>query len=309
VSLAFVLELVDTSIKSPSDVARRVDLPLLGMVPHTDDLEDDIDDARLAFASSPTSVFSEACRQIRTCLLFSGPVGGRRSLLVTSPLPQDGRTTVALNLAAAIARGGRKVLVVDANFRQPTLARLFPLCPPAGLSSALVGQVQWREQVHEVEENLHLMAAGPLPPNPADLLGSEQMHRLIEEMHGEFEQVIFDGAPCVVVTDSPVLSTQVDGVVLVVRAGVNTFGIVQRTRGMLAHVAAHVLGVVLNGVRVTAGGYLRKNYETYYQYHQQPHAVQPPNTRGPRTTPDHPARDAAWQGGADRPADRQDSPR
>jgi capsular exopolysaccharide synthesis family protein len=268
--LAFLLELVDTSIRGPADVSRRVDLPLLGMVPHSDDLEDEIEDMRLAFMSAPNSIVAEAYRQIRTTLLFSGPASRRKSLLITSPLPGDGRTSVAMNLAGCIARGGHRVLVVDANFRQPSISALFPQAPQAGFSSALVGQADWRAQVHEVEENFYVLAAGPRPPNPAELFGSEQMRRLIQEMEAEYDEVIFDSAPCVVVTDSPVLSTEVNGVILVVRANVNTYGIVQRTRDILDRVGAHIVGVVLNAVRVTAGGYLRKNYETYYQYHQQP---------------------------------------
>jgi len=267
--LAFTLEFIDTSIKSPSDISRRVDLPLLGMVPHTDDLEDDIEDMRQAFMTNPNSLVGEAFRQIRTCLLFSGPASQRRSLLITSPLPGDGRTTIALNLSAAMAHAGRKVLVVDANFRQPALRGLFPQCPDGGLSSALVGQANWQDLLHEIQPNLHVMPAGMLPPNPAELLGSDEMRKLLAEMVDRYDQVLIDGAPCLVVTDSSVLATLVDGVIVTVRAGANTYGIVQRTRDILLRVGAHVVGVALNGVRATAGGYLRKNYETFYEYHEQ----------------------------------------
>ena len=273
--LAFGLELIPTSIRGPSDIARRVDLPMLGMVPHEDDLEEEIGELRMAFSAHPNSLLSEAFRRIRTCLRFSGPASQRRSLLITSPLPEDGRTTVALNLAASIARGGRKVLVVDANFRQPAIHRLFPDCPQAGLSSALVGQADWRQLVSEVEPNYSVIAAGPLPPNPSELLGSEQMGTIIAEMVSEYDQVLFDGAPCLLVTDASTLSTLVDGVVLVVRAGANTFGIVQRTREMLSHIGAHVVGVVLNGARAMAGGYLRKNYDAFYEYQEQDKAQLP----------------------------------
>jgi len=267
--LTFLLELIDTSIKGPSDISRKTDLPLLGMVPHSDDLEEDIPDMRLAFQSHPNSLIGEAFRQIRTCLLFSGPAERRRSLLVTSALPGDGRGTTALNLAASVARSGRKVLVVDTNFRQPMIRGLFPQCPEAGLSSALVGQASWRDLVREIEPNFWVMSSGPLPPNPAELVGSEPMRQIISEMIGQYDQVIFDGAPCLVVTDSAILSSLVDGVVLVVRAGANTYGIVHRTRDILARVGAHIVGVVLNGVRITAGGYLRKTYNTFYEYHEQ----------------------------------------
>ncbi len=266
--LSFMLEMIDVSIKGPADITRRVDLPLLGMVPHQDDLEENIKDLRLAFATHPNSLISEAFRQIRTCLQFSGPASQRRSLLVTSPLPEDGRTTISLNLAASAARNGRKVLVIDANFRQPMIRTLFSASPEGGLSTALVGQANWRDMVLEIEPNFSVMASGPLPPNPGELLGSEQMSAMISEMVAEYDQIIFDAAPCLLVTDAPALSTLVDGVLLVVRAGANTHGIVQRTREMLNRIGGHVVGVVLNGVRAIAGGYLRKNYEAFYDYHE-----------------------------------------
>ncbi len=266
VGLAFLLEFTDTSVKSPSDLLRKVDLPMLGMIPHLDDLDESISDPRMAALTNPHSLISEAFRQIRTNILFSGPAEQRRSLLVTSPSPEDGRTSVAVNLAATMTAGGRRVLVVDANFRQPSIQRLFPQCPDGGLSSALVGEGAWKELVAEVEPGLSVMAAGPLPPNPAELLDSEQMSALLEEMVAEYDQVIFDGPPAMVVTDASILSSIVDGTVLVVRAGDNTYGIVQRTRDNLERVGAHITGAVLNGVRVAAGGYLRRNYATFYDY-------------------------------------------
>ena len=267
--LAFVIELMDTSIKSPADISRRVDLPLLGMVPHLDDLEEEIEEPALAFKTDPDSLIGEAFRQIRSCLFFSGPADQRRSLLITSPLPEDGRTTLALNLAGVMAQGGLRVLVVDANFRQPSIHTLFPESRQGGLSGALVGQSGWEELVQEVEPNLHVIAAGTMPPNPAELLGSEQMGTMIGEMVEKYDQVLIDSPPCMVVTDASVLSSLVDGVVLVVRAGANTYGIVQRARDMFVHVGAHMTGIVLNGMRVMAGGYLRKNYDTFYEYRTQ----------------------------------------
>lgn len=267
--LAFVVELMDTSIKSPADISRRVDLPLLGVVPHLDDLEEEIEEPALAFKTDPDSLIGEAFRQIRSCLFFSGPADQRRSLLVTSPLPEDGRTTVAVNLAGVMAQGGLRVLVVDANFRQPAIHTLFPESSQGGLSGALVGQSRWEDLVQEVEPNLHVIAAGTMPPNPAELLGSEQMGTMIREMVEQYDQVLIDSPPCMVVTDASVLSSLVDGVVLVVRAGANTYGIVQRAREMFVHVGAHMTGIVLNGMRVMAGGYLRKNYETFYEYRTQ----------------------------------------
>ena len=265
--LAFLLEFTDTSVKSPSDLLRRVDVPMLGMVPHLDDVSEPIRDVRLACLTNPNSLIAESFRQVRTNILFSGPQEQRRSLLVTSPSPEDGRSTVALNLAATMTAGGRRVLLVDANFRQPAISRLFKQLPSGGLSSALVGEGNWQDLVAEVEPGLSIMAAGPLPPNPAELLDSDQMKQLLREMTSQYDQVIFDGPPAMVVTDASILASLVDGTVLVVRAGDNTYGIVQRTRDNLEKVGAHIMGAVLNGVRVSAGGYLRRNYATFYDYH------------------------------------------
>jgi capsular exopolysaccharide synthesis family protein len=273
--LAFLLELMDTSIRNPTDVSRRVDLPLLGVVPHVGDLEEEIQDLRLAFMTNPNSLFGEAFRQIRTTLQFSAPAAQLRTVLVTSAMPGDGRSTVSLNLAAATAHGGRRVLVVEANFRQPMLRALFPQAPAGGLANVLVGQANWKDLVREVHPNLFVLCGGPLPPNPAELLGSDAMRSLVVELAAEYDQVVFDGAPCLLVTDAVVLATLMDGVVLVVRAASNTYGVVQRARDILSRVGARLFGVVLNGIRVTAGGYLRKNYRTFYEYHAQAEAPAP----------------------------------
>lgn len=267
--LAFLLELSDTSVRTPSDLVRRVDLPLLGMIPHADDLEEEIEDFRRAVLLAPQSPVAEAFRQVRTNLLFSGPVQRRRSILVTSPAPQDGRTTVVMNLAASAALAGLKVLVVDANFRRPAIGEMYPQANQAGLSSILVGQATWREVVSSTDvPNLSVITSGPLPPNPAELLGSDAMKQFISEASAEYDQVLFDGSPIMVVSDAAILSTQVDGVILVVRAGQNSVGIVQRSAERLVRIGAHVFGVVLQAVRSMGGGYLRKNYETFYEYHE-----------------------------------------
>jgi len=281
--LAFLMEFMDTSIKSPADISSRIDLPLLGMVPHENDMDEEIPDMRTLMLTNSDSLGGEAYRQIRTCLLFSGPASQRRSLMVTSPSPGDGRTAITMNLAASIAQGGRKVLVVDANFRQPSLSSLFPQASINGLSSSLVGQGRWEDNVYEAERNLSIMTSGPLPPNPAELLGSEQMRIMLSEMTAKYDQVIFDAAPALVVTDPSVLSTMVDGVIIVIRAGTSTHGILQRTRDIFLRVGAHVIGAVLNGVRVTAGGYLKRNYSTFYEYQGQ--QLPAPAVKAPSRTP------------------------
>lgn len=269
VGLAFLLEMIDTSVKTPSDITRRVDMPLLAMVPHGDDLAENIDDFRRALLTAPQSLVGEAYRELRTNLLFSGPASQRRTLLVTSPSPSDGRTSVAVSLAVAVAHSGRRVLLIDANFRRPSVRHLFPEVGEAGLSDALSAQQSWRECAADTSlPNLAVMSSGKMPPNPNELLGSDLARTIFTEMAAEYDQVIFDGPPLLLISDAAVLATMVDGVVLVVRAGSNTYGIVQRSRDTLARLGAHTLGVVLNGVRTSAGGYLRKNYDTFYQYQE-----------------------------------------
>ncbi|MDP7288876.1 MAG: polysaccharide biosynthesis tyrosine autokinase [Phycisphaerae bacterium] len=281
--LAFLMELMDTSIKSSADLSAKIDLPLLGMVPHEDDMDEEIPDMRTLMLTNSDSLGGEAYRQIRTSLLFGGPTSQRRSLMVTSPSPGDGRTAVTMNLATSIAQGGRRVLVVDTNFRQPSLSNLFPQASPSGLVNALVGQGRWEDNVYEVEKNLSIMTAGPLPPNPAELLGGEHMRTIVGEMTAKYDQVLFDAAPALVVTDPAVLSTIVDGVIIVIRAGTSTQGVLQRTRDIFLRVGAHVIGSVLNCVRITAGGYLKRNYSTFYEYRGQqlPAATGRPTPRPP----------------------------
>ncbi|MCE5279124.1 MAG: polysaccharide biosynthesis tyrosine autokinase [Planctomycetaceae bacterium] len=267
--LAMALEFLDSTVKGPRDLTRRLDLPVLGIIPHVEDLEESFREVAMAFAEHPDSMVCEAHRQIRTTLQFSSPANQQRSILISSAMPGEGRTTLTMNLAHAIARGGKRVLVVDANFRQPALQRLVPACPERGLSNALIGQIDWRSAVAELEPNFDVLGAGPLPPNPAELLGSEQMLSILTEMTDAYDQVLLDGAPCVVVTDPVALSTLVDGVIIVVRAGASTSGLVQRARDLFTRVGAHLFGVVLNAVRAEAGGYLRQNYDTFYEYRSQ----------------------------------------
>jgi len=269
VGLAFLLELMDNSIKSSEDLTRRTGMPILGMIPHADDLDDDIRDVRLAFMTNPNSLLGESFRQLRTCLRFNGAADQRRSLLISSPMPEDGRTTVAVNLGTAMARDGMKVLVIDANFRQPAIRKLFPEAADAGLSNVLAGQSAWQDVLCQVEPNLAVMSSGSLPPNPAELLGSQAMRLLLAELNKQYDQVIFDSAPALIVSDAPVLATVVDATILVVRAGVNSHDVVRRSRAAFRHVGESLIGVTLNGVRTVADGYLRRSYNAFYEYHEQ----------------------------------------
>jgi len=268
IGLSLLVEIADTRLRTPVEVVRNVGVPLLGSIPDLTEDERLAIDTNVAFVSqtAPHSLLAEAFRQARTNLLFSTdhPV---KSILVTSPNPGDGKTTVAVNLALTMARGGHRVLLLEANFRQPSLGRIFDIPQAVGLSNVLVGLASVAEAVQATRvENLDVMVCGVLPPSPAELLGSNRMHQLIEELGGRYDQVLIDGAPMLVVADNYLLAETVGGVVVVYRAGENTRGLAQRAARQIRSLRARLMGAVLNRVRATKGGYFREAYQAYYDY-------------------------------------------
>jgi capsular exopolysaccharide synthesis family protein len=265
--IALGLEALDTSVRTTQDIARHVDVAMLGAIPDTDDEEVAIRRVETAVRDAPRSMVAEAFRRVRTNLQFSAPADRQRSVVVTGPRPGDGKTTVACNLAMAVAQGGRRVLLVDANFRRPSIHRVFENIPARGLSNLLIGEGSLPDYV--VRTNvpmLDVLGSGPTPPNPAELLGGEPCRALLREAAAKYDQVIIDTAPVLLASDALVLSTAVDGVILVVRANENTRGVVRRACGLLGDVGAHLFGAVLNAARVRRGGYFREQFRAYYDY-------------------------------------------
>ena len=266
--LSLLLELLDTRIRTPSDITRQVGVPLLANIPDLSEDERLSLDTNVALVSQvvPQSLLAESFRQLRTSLLFASdqPV---RSLLVTSPNPGDGKSTVAANLAIALARSGSRVLLIDTNFRRPRLARIFDVPEGVGLSNVLVGLNSISEAIQATAvENLDVLPSGVAPPSPAELLGSPSMRQLIVDQGKAYDRVIIDGAPMLVVADNYLLAEDVDGVVMVFRAGTNTRGMAQRATRQVLALRGRVFGAVLNRVRATKGGYFRESYHAYYDY-------------------------------------------
>ncbi len=267
VGLAFLLEFLDTSVRTPRDVARHTSLPLLGVVPILDDDEVAIDDIEVATRTAPNSMVAECFRQIRTNLFFASPAENQKALLVTSPGPEDGKTAVAINLAVTIAQSGRRVLLVDANFRRPALHRAFTNAKREGLSNILIGQRQLQDLASPTDlPQLDVLTAGPIPPNPVELLSSRYMRELLARARETYDQVIIDGPPVLLVSDPLVLANVLDGAIIVCRAKSNSRGAVLRTRDQLDQVRARILGVVLNAVETAPGGYYRRQYRAFYDY-------------------------------------------
>jgi succinoglycan biosynthesis transport protein ExoP len=265
--LVFLREMTDKQVRTPIDVARYGHLSVLGCVPSLEDEEVELEQIELATRQAPHSLVAEAFRQVRATLVFSAPRESQRVLLVTSPGPGNGKTTSAVNLAVTLAQANERVLLVDANFRRPALARLFPGTRAEGLSNVLIGQARLQDVVVETDvPNLWVMTSGPMPPTPAELLGSQYMRELIEQARGQYDRVIFDGPPVLLVSDALVMATLVDAVLLVARAAENTKGALRRAREQLQKVNARILGAVLNGVRARPGGYYREQYREFYEY-------------------------------------------
>lgn len=273
IGLALLLELVSTRIRTPADIVRQLNLPLLGQVPASEDDRGSPEDLHQAMLTAPHSMFSESFRQVRANLLYCSPAEQQRTVAVTSCSPSCGKTTIAINLAYALAMAGKKILLVDANFRRPTLQKTFDLKDQSelrhGFSTVLVGQSQAANEIVNVQPNLDVMPAGPLPPNPAELLSDQYLRPFIDILSEQYDKIIFDCPPLLVVSDALVLTTTVDGVVLVVRANSTRRGVVGRARELLRKANARLLGVVLNDVQITRGGYFRKAYQTYYDYQGQ----------------------------------------
>ncbi len=274
--IGLVTELMDKSVRTSQDIVRYLDVAMLGAIPHIDDEEVAIERVETAVRDAPRSMIVEAFRRIRTNLQFSAPAERQRTVLITSPRPDDGKTSVACNLAMAIAQGGKHVLLVDANFRRPGLQKVFDQLKGPGLSNLLVGEGTLTSYVMQTDvAALDVLGSGPVPPNPAELLGGEHARAFLQEAASKYDQVILDTAPILLASDALVLATAVDGVVLVVRAKRNSRGIARRAWRLLADVNAHLFGAVLNAAQVTRGGYFREQLRTYYDYQSEVETNEP----------------------------------
>lgn len=267
VGLAFVREFTDKAVRTPLDVVRFGHLSVLGSIPLLDDEEADLDSIELATRRAPHSLVAEAYRQVRTNLLFSGPAETQHALLITSPSPDDGKTSVSINLAVTLAQSNQRVLLVDCNFRKPAIRTAFEGCRSEGLSNLLVGQARFDDVVNKTDlATLDVVTSGPMPPSPAELLGSQYMRDFVQEAKQRYDRVILDGPPVLLISDSLVLATVVDGVILVARAVNNTKGALKRAREQLERVRARIVGAVLNGAQARAGGYFKRQYRDFYEY-------------------------------------------
>ena len=266
--IAFLRELADTSIRSPRDITRVGPMNVLGMVAReSDDPELTGVPLHTVISTAPASLLAEQLRQVRTRLQHAVSLDTTRTILVTSPGPGDGKTTIACNLAAGLALNGRRILLVDANFHRPALHKLYNVANDAGFSNVLESASNLEVCVKKTPTaNLELLTTGPRPANQTELLESPLFTDFIERALEEYDHVIFDAGPLLVVSEAVALAPRVDGVVTVVRAKKNTRGMLSRVKDTLKQIKAEQLGVVLNGVQTWGGGYYARNIKTYYDY-------------------------------------------
>jgi capsular exopolysaccharide synthesis family protein len=279
VGLAFLREGMDNSIRTTEQAHVISGLPSLGMIPlGSKSAREGPDPKRLVIASSkeavelvtqvrPQSQMAESYRALRTSLLLSNTGAPPKVIMVTSALPQEGKTTTSINCAVVLAqmmvqKGGR-VLLIDADLRRPSIHKTLGMGPRSGLSNVLTGTVKLEKAIAptSILPNLFVLPAGTPPPDPAELLASTEMRDLLTELREQYDHIVVDTPPSLSVTDAVVLSPRADAVVLVIRAEHTTKQSLRRARELLGQVNAKVIGVLLNAVDLSS-----PDYYYYYEY-------------------------------------------
>jgi len=278
IGLAFAIELLNDLLRTPSDVMKHLHVPLLGMICHEED-DDELEGIDLyhVVRQAPYSIMSECYRQFRTNLKLSGSGGTHKTLLITSVGAGDGKTSVAINMTATLVADDRTVLLIDTNFRKPSTATVFPRTMPDGsiaehsdfgLSNYLMGQCGQEEVIRNSGiEGFDIIDSGPLPSNPAEILGNERMTQLFAMSRQLYDYIVIDGPP-LLVSEAKALAVEADGTIIVFNTASTRRGMAKRALRELREVDANIVGTVLLGVKSMKGGYFDEVYRSYQQYQQ-----------------------------------------
>ncbi|MDD4343397.1 MAG: CpsD/CapB family tyrosine-protein kinase [Eubacteriales bacterium] len=211
---------------------------------------------------SPKSPEAEAFRMLRTNLQFTSLDKDIRTICITSTGPEEGKSSIIVNLGITMAQAGKKVLIVDCDLRKPVQHKIFKIGNIAGVTTVLSGNKEISEVVKDTYvEGLQLITSGPIPPNPAELLSSEKMLKFIRDLREDYDQILFDAPPALAVTDPIILSTKVDGTIFVISAGKSKVEKIKEVKDRLVKSKTNILGVVLNNVH-----YKGQDYYYYYYY-------------------------------------------
>ncbi|MEQ1764942.1 MAG: polysaccharide biosynthesis tyrosine autokinase [Pyrinomonadaceae bacterium] len=281
--LALFLEYLDDTISSTDEVEHYLQLPALAAIPtiasapkrklalvSANGLEnDELAKSELLIYADSRSSLAEAYRQLRTSILLSSAGHAPKSLLVTSSLPSEGKTTTATNTAISLAQTGARVLIIDADMRRPRVHSVFGFKNNAGLSSVLASELIEQEVLGAIQfderTKVGVLASGPIPPNPAELVGSDQMTKLLKLLQKHFDHVVVDSPPITSFTDGVLIASMVDGVILVVQSGRSSRQMIRKTRQLIQDVGAKIFGVVLNNVDLKS----QENYYYHSYYHRE----------------------------------------
>jgi polysaccharide biosynthesis transport protein len=262
VVLAYLAEMSDKSFRSVEEVRQRLGLTVIGQVPALTPYEPSVIeqnpvDPMLVVHHAPKSIQAEAYRGVRTSLYFSTRGKGHQVIQVTSPNPGDGKSTLAANLAASIAQSGRKVILIDADFRKPRVHKIFGLGKAeVGLASVIAGEAELESAIYSCEvPGLSILPCGPRPANPADLLTSALFSEILDEIKKDYDFVLIDTPPMLAVSDPSVVAPRVDGVILTIRLVKNSRPMAEQAKERLTILGANVLGVVVNGMDELRGAY------------------------------------------------------
>jgi polysaccharide biosynthesis transport protein len=275
VGLAFLQEGLDNTVRTAEQAQMISGLPPLGMIPlPARTAREGANPKRLMIATSskeavemvaqsrPHSQMAESYRALRTSLLLTNLGAPPKVIMVTSALPQEGKTTTSMNTALVLAQKGVRVLLIDADLRRPSIHKIMGWGPRSGLSNVLTGSATLKQTIQpSFLPNLSILPAGTPPPNPAELLASTNMRDVLEELRGQYDHIVVDTPPTLSVTDAVVLSPRADAIVLVIRSGQTTKQALRRSRDLLTQVNAKVSGVLLNAVDLSS-----PDYYYYYEY-------------------------------------------
>jgi capsular exopolysaccharide synthesis family protein len=279
IALAVCLEALDTTVRTSEEAQALTGLPSLGFIPHSTLLNDVSHAARRINSASPVvasrtspkliaqlrpnSEVAESFRSLRTSILLSSAVKRPRVIMFTSPMPQEGKTTTSVNMAIVLAQRGGKTLLIDADLRRPGIDRAFGCSNSAGLSSVLAGLESFEKVIQNYGPlpSLSILPTGPTPPHPAELLGSDRMQELLEQLSRLYDHVILDSPPVNLVTDPGILSQYMDAVFLVVRSGKTSKNALRHARDQLLQIKAPLIGLVVNDTNLNSVDY---HYRSYY---------------------------------------------
>ena len=282
IGLAFLLDYLDDSVRTSEDVGRHLGLPTLALIPHhsvgkgsavtglipKNGNGSDSGGTSLVTLDDRNSPMAEAYRHLRTSLLFSSAGKPPQTILVTSAQPSEGKTTTAMNTAITLAQGDADVIIIDCDLRRPRLHNHFGLTNTHGLTNYLSGERSTENLIKPMPDvpRLKVITSGPIPPNPAELLSSNEMRNLLQFLRGRYKHIVIDSPPALSFTDAAILSTVVDGVILVAMTGKSSLHLMRQFKTRLTSIGARIYGVVLNGVK---SGSLDYDYygSGYYDYY------------------------------------------